>query len=194
MAKEDTTDKEQAKTAEEQQENVETTEAEATEAKEAIEEPLTEQDAQDKLKAEVGEFKDKYLRLYSEFDNFRKRTAKEKIEFMKSANKDLMLAIIPVIDDMERADKAFDKEKVTVDQVKEGFDLIILKLKKALEKEGLTEIESAVGKTFDVEYHEAVTQFPAPSEDMKGKVVDELEKGYKLGEKVIRFSKVVVGA
>jgi molecular chaperone GrpE len=147
----------------------------------------------EKLKQEVEAYKDKYLRLYSEFDNFRRRTAKEKVDFLKTANKDLILALLPVIDDFERSAKAFDKDKTTVEQLKQGNDLIYHKLKMIMEKEGLKAIEHTVGKPFDVEMHEAVTQFPAPSEDLKGKVVDELEKGYTLGDKVIRFSKVVVG-
>lgn len=147
----------------------------------------------EKAKAEVAEFKDKYLRLYSEFENFRRRTNKEKIEFLSSANKDLIKELLPVIDDFERADDAFDQEVTSLDQIKEGYDLVYKKFKSTLAKQGLKEIENPKGEVFDVEVHEAVTQFPAPSEDMKGKVVDQIEKGYTLGEKVLRFTKVVVG-
>lgn len=148
----------------------------------------------ERLKKDVEEFKDKYLRLYSEFENFRRRTAKEKVDFLKTANKDLILALLPVLDDFERGDKAFNKEKTSVEQLKEGYDLIFHKFKMALEKEGLKKIEVSQGSEFDVEQHEAVTQFAAPTPELKGKVIDELEKGYLLGDKVIRFSKVVVGA
>ena len=152
-----------------------------------------EETSEEKLKAELAEFKDKYLRLYSEFENFRRRTNKEKIEFLKTANKDLIVALLPILDDYLRADKAFDKANTTTEQVKEGYELIFKKLKTTLEKQGLKEIKNPSGEVFDTEYHEAVTQFPAPSKDMKGKVVDELEKGYMLGDKVVRFTKVVVG-
>ncbi len=157
-------------------------------------EELEGKEATKQLKTELGEFKDKYLRLYSEFDNYRKRTAKEKADFLKSANKDLILELLPVLDDLQRADKAFDPEKANIEQLKEGYDLVFQKFHKALQKNGLQVIAVKKGDTFDVEQHEAVTQFPAPSDDLKGKVIDEVEKGYKLGDKVIRFSKVVVGA
>ena len=177
----------------ESQEEAREEKAESTkEAKDEQKEP--EVSPEEKLKAELQEFKDKYLRLYSEFDNYRKRTAKEKADFMKSANRDLILSLLPTLDDWKRADKAFDPEKADASQVKEGYDLIFQKFSKVLEKEGVTPIEVQKGDDFDVEKHEAVTQFPAPSEDLKGKVVDELEKGYQLGDKVIRFSKVVVGS
>jgi molecular chaperone GrpE len=157
---------------------------------EGVEDEISELE---KAKTEVAEFKDKYLRLYSEFENFRRRTNKEKIEFLSSANKDLIKELLPVIDDFERADDAFDQEVTSLDQIKEGYDLVYKKFKSTLGKQGLKEIENQKGEVFDVELHEAVTQFPAPSEDMKGKVIDQVEKGYMLGEKVVRFTKVVVG-
>jgi len=168
----------------------ETTDNETIETKS---EALSEEDELAKAKAEIAELKDKHLRLYSEFENFRRRTNKEKIEFLKTANKDLIISLLPVVDDYLRADKAFDKENTTTEQVKEGYELIFKKLQASLGKHGLKEIDNSIGQAFDTEFHEAVTQFPAPSEDMKGKVVDELEKGYILGDKVIRFAKVVVG-
>jgi molecular chaperone GrpE len=166
---------------------------EANEGIDEMTEEVEEVSELEKAKAEVAEFKDKYLRLYSEFENFRRRTNKEKIEFLSSANKDLIKELLPVIDDFERADDAFDQEVTSLDQIKEGYDLVYKKLKNTLGKQGLKEIESQKGEVFDVELHEAVTQFPAPSEDMKGKVIDQIEKGYMLGEKVVRFTKGVVG-
>jgi molecular chaperone GrpE len=142
--------------------------------------------------AKIAELNDKYLRLYSEFDNYRKRTIKEKSDIIRTAGEDVFKAIIPSIDDFERAIKA--NENVTdVEPIKEGISLIYHKLKLACTQKGLEAIES-VGKPFDVDVMESITNIPAPSEDMKGKVVDEVEKGYKLGDKVIRFAKVVVGS
>ena len=136
--------------------------------------------------------KDKYLRLYSEFENFRKRTAKEKIDLIQTANENLILAVLPVLDDVDRAQKSFD-EAEDVKALKEGVNLVFEKLAKIMEQKGLEKMD-AQGEVFDVDLHEAITQIPAPSDDMKGKVVDVVEKGYKLGEKVIRFAKVVIGA
>lgn len=146
----------------------------------------------DKLKRENAELKDKFLRLYSEFENFRRRTSKERIELVKSAGEDVISALLPVMDDFERALKSVESvdEK---DPMKEGILLIHNKFHKVMESKGLKAMES-VGKEFDSEVHEAITKIPAPSEDMKGKVVDEVEKGYYLNEKVIRFAKVVIGA
>lgn len=142
--------------------------------------------------AKIAELNDKYLRLYSEFDNYRKRTIKEKSDIIRSAGEDVFKAIIPSIDDFERAIKA--NENVTeVEPIKEGISLIYHKLKLACTQKGLESIES-IGKPFNVDFMESITNIPAPSEDMKGKVIDEVEKGYKLGDKVIRFAKVVVGS
>lgn len=141
--------------------------------------------------AKIAELNDKYLRLYSEFDNYRKRTIKEKADIIRTAGEDVFKAIIPSIDDFERAIKA--NETVTeIEPIKEGVALIYHKLKLACTQKGLEPIES-IGKPFDVDVMESITNIPAPSEDMKGKVIDEVEKGYKLGDKVIRFAKVVVG-
>jgi molecular chaperone GrpE len=149
-------------------------------------------DETNKLKAEVAELKDKYLRIYSEFDNYRKRTAKEKIELSKAANEELMVALLPVLDDFERALKSFEKVQ-DIEAVKEGVKLVHNKFTRTLENKGLKPME-AIGNTFDADQHEGITQIPAPSDDMKGKVVDEVEKGYYLNEKLIRFAKVVIGA
>lgn len=147
----------------------------------------------EKLRAEVAEQKDKYLRLYSEFENFRRRTAKEKLEMVKTANEGLVAELLPVVDDFERADKSFT-EDADVKTIKEGNDLIYDKLVKALEKKGVKIIDVGPGSDFDPEFQEAITQIPAPDEKLKGKVVDVIEKGYLLGDKVVRFAKVVTGA
>lgn len=135
--------------------------------------------------------KDKFLRLFAEFENYKKRTTKERIELFKTASQELMTALLPIMDDFDRGlseiKKAKDKELL------KGMELINNKLKNTLTQKGLTLIEVNAGDTFDAEIHEAITQIPAPSEDLKGKVIDCVEKGYKLGEKIIRYPKVVIG-
>lgn len=143
------------------------------------------------LVAKVNELNDKYLRLYSDFDNFRKRTAKEKIELIQSGGEDVFKSMLPVLDDFERAIKS-NAEIQDINSIKEGFTLIFNKFKNTLTQKGLAEMKSA-GEPFNTDLHEAITNIPAPSEDLKGKVVDELEKGYTLNGKVIRFAKVVIG-
>lgn len=167
----------------EQTDNLNQTEGKTdTSASSATEDPV----------AKINELNDKYLRLYSEFDNFRKRTNKEKIDFFKTANEDVLKAILPVIDDFERAIKA--NENVTdVTAIKEGINLIYNKLKSTAQHKGLIAFDCK-GEIFDADTMEAITHIPAPTENDKGKVVDEIEKGYKLGDKVIRFAKVVVGS
>lgn len=145
------------------------------------------------LEASLAEQKDNYIRLYADFENFRRRTAKEKMEFMEQANAKLLLELLPVFDDFERALKAFETQEPNLESLKEGVLLIHQKFAKFLEKQGLVEIKST-HEPFDPEKHEAITQVPAPSEELKGKVIDTLEKGYMLGEKVLRFAKVVTGA
>ncbi len=140
--------------------------------------------------AKIKELNERYLRLYSEFDNYRKRTVKEKSEIIKTAAEDVFKAILPVIDDLDRAIKA--NEKVTdVEAIKEGMQLIHHKLKNTAQNKGLTSFDS-LGVVFNPDTMEAITHIPATEESQKGKVIDELEKGYKLGDKVIRFAKVVV--
>ncbi len=156
------------------------------------------QSKEDKLKEElkesqekIAELNDKYLRLYSEFDNYRKRTIKEKADIYKTAGEDVILSIISIIDDFERALKATaDTEENRAHR--EGMELIYNKFKKALEQKGVEEIK-AIGEIFDTDLHEALTKVPAPSEDLKSKVLDVIEKGYTMNDKVIRFAKVVVG-
>ena len=140
--------------------------------------------------AKVKELNERYLRLYSEFDNYRKRTIKEKSEIIKTAAEDVFKAILPVIDDLDRAIKA--NENVTdIEAIKEGMQLINHKLKSTTQNKGLTAFDS-LGIAFNPDTMEAITHIPATDESQKGKVIDELEKGYKLGDKVIRFAKVVV--
>lgn len=145
------------------------------------------------LKAEVEESKDKYLRLYSEFENFRRRNAKERLELIKTANEDLVTALLPVLDDFERAIKAMGDQEES-QAVQEGVILIQNKLIKVLEQKGLKAMDDLQGSAFDADIHEAITQIPAPEESLKGKIVDVIEKGYYLNEKVIRYAKVVIGA
>lgn len=155
------------------------------------EEQETVTSAAGKLEQELAEQKDKYLRMYSEFENFRRRTAREKLDMIKTANESMATALLPILDDFERALKTFEESD---DKRKEGILLIYDKLKKTLEQKGVTVMDIKAGDDFDAEFQEAITQIPAPEEKLKGKVVDVVEKGYTLGEKVIRFAKVVIGA
>jgi len=143
------------------------------------------------LGQKLDEMNDKYLRLFSEFDNFRKRTQKERLELFKTASEDVMISLLPVLDDFERALKAAE-ENGADENHKEGIDLIYNKFKNTLKQKGLESLDS-MNQDFDTDFHEAITNIPAPSPEMKGKVVDVIEKGYKLNDKVIRFARVVVG-
>lgn len=160
-------------------------------AEEQVKEP--ELSAEEKLEMELAEAKDKYLRLYSEFENFRRRNAKERIDLIKTASSDLMVELLPTIDDFERARKANENQE-DIEAVKEGFNLISTKLMKTLEAKGLKVMKTEKGTAFDADLHEAVTQFPVEDDKLKGKIIDTVEKGYYLGERVIRFAKVVIGA
>ena len=143
------------------------------------------------LKNDLLETKDKYLRLYSEFENYRRRTSKEKVEMINSANKELISLILPVIDDFERAIKLTSKENL--DTSMEGFELIFQKLNSLLEKQGVKKIEIKTGDDFDPDFHEAITKI-ASKKNLKDKIVDVIENGYMLDDKVIRFAKVVTGS
>ncbi len=143
------------------------------------------------LEKQVEEQKDKYLRLFSDFDNYKKRSARERNDTIQSAGKEIMSALIPVADDMERAMKAF-KESQDIESIKAGLELVYTKFVSTLENKGLKGFD-AIGEIFDVEKHEAITEIPAPNEEMKGKVIDQVEKGYYLNEKIVRYAKVVVG-
>ncbi len=143
------------------------------------------------VEEKLAEANDKYVRLYAEFDNFRRRTSKERIDLFKTANQEMILAVIPILDDFDRATQAFGTA-TDIESVKEGVNLIHTKLKNILTQKGLKEME-AIGQTFDVEIHEAITNIPAPAPEMVDKIIDQMEKGYTLNDKVIRFAKVIVG-
>ncbi|MES2875602.1 MAG: nucleotide exchange factor GrpE [Bacteroidota bacterium] len=147
---------------------------------------------EEKLKAEVAEWQNKHLRLYAEFDNFKRRTSKERLELLQIAGKDVIVDLLPVLDDFERAQKSMETA-TDIEAVKEGVKLVHHKLKNTLANKGLKEMD-AKGKDFDADVHEGITNIPAPSSDLKGKVIDELEKGYYLNDKVIRFAKVIIGS
>lgn len=157
-----------------------------------VPEPAEELSEVDKLKAEVATLNDKYVRLYAEFDNVKRRTALERRELLQTAGKDVIVSLLTVIDDFERATKAMETA-TDVKSVKEGVDLVHHKFKNILVQKGLKEMESK-GQVFNADIHEAITSIPSPSDDLKGKVIDEVEKGYTLNDKVIRFAKVIVGA
>ena len=144
-----------------------------------------------KLEVELSESRDKYLRLYSDFENYKKRVARDRIELVRIAGADMLLAVLPILDDMERAVKAMN-ETDDLAAIREGFKLIYNKLISITEAKGLKPMES-IGQLFNVDLHDAITNVAAPSENMKGKVIDEIEKGYYLNDKVIRHAKVIVG-
>ena len=145
---------------------------------------------EENFEEKFNELNDKYLRLYSEYDNYRKRTANEKVELIKTAAENTIVALLPILDDFERALPTMEKDEDKTHY--EGVMLIYNKLKRTLEQKGLEEIK-ATGEPFNTDEHEALTQIPAPSEDMKDKVIDVVQKGYKLNGKVIRYARVVVG-
>jgi molecular chaperone GrpE len=145
----------------------------------------------EKKQLELNEIRDKYLRLVAEFDNFKKRTAKERIELMQTANKEVILALLDVVDDMDRAAKQLETA-TDINAIKDGVMLVFNKLKSTLQSKGLKPMES-LHKEFDADLHEAITEIPAPSDELKGKVIDDLQKGYYLNDKLIRHARVVVG-
>jgi molecular chaperone GrpE len=152
---------------------------------------VEEDDETDKLKEELQQQKDKYLRLVAEFDNAKKRHARERIEWMQTAGKEIITALLDVLDDADRAEKQLQKSDDLV-QIKEGVQLVFNKLRTILQNKGLRTMES-ISKVFDVEEHDAITEIPIPDDNLKGKVVDEVQKGYFLNDKLIRHAKVVVG-
>lgn len=180
-------DKQAEKEAKKTEQEMEDTAAEEQEQEEEI---SAEVDEVAKLTSELEESKDKYLRLYSEFDNFRRRTAKEKLDLMQTAGEKILVELLPILDDFERAEQSTES---TDESVQEGLKLISQKLVNILQTQGLKEMETPEGTEFDPELHEAITQIPADKK-LKGKIVDTIEKGYFLGEKVIRFAKVVTGS
>lgn len=181
------TEQEQSKKAPtEEQEEVQQT-AENTTETQTEETAAPTEDLQTKL----DEMKDKYLRMYADFDNYKKRMAKERLELIKEAGKDVVLNLLPTLDDFERALKAAETA-TDVTSVKEGMELIHGKLLRSLEQKGLKAMD-AKEQPFDADVHEAITEIPAPTEELKGKVVDVVEQGYYLNDKIIRYAKVVVG-
>ncbi len=200
------TEKHEEKNIQKQEEEVEDVTFEKAEDSQVDEKNTSEEDkksetkkskksgSQKKIKAlenKLEELNDKYLRLYSEFDNYRKRTTKERIELQLSASKGVILEILPVVDDLERAIQSFEDHNLSK-EAKQGIELIYNKLMNILKQKGVEEIEVRE-KEFDTDFMEAITNIPAPSEKMKGKVVDVIQKGYKLNGKMLRFAKVVVG-
>ena len=180
------------------QENTENIEKEIIEnestseqTQENIEIPVVELTNEEKLQEDLAKEKDKFLRLFAEFENFKKRTAKERIDLFKTANQEVLVAMLPVMDDFDRAMVQISK---TEDELLlKGVELIHEKLKSTLVSKGLEQVEISVGDVFNADFAEAITQIPATSDDLKGKIVDVVEKGYKLGDKIIRFPKVVIG-
>ncbi|MBC2845618.1 nucleotide exchange factor GrpE [Winogradskyella flava] len=151
-----------------------------------------ERSAEEQLRDQLAAEKDKFMRLFAEFENYKKRTNKERIELFKTASEGVMVSMLPVLDDFERALMHIEEDK-EAEELRKGVLLIYNKLLTTLEQKGLSKIEVNKGDTFNADDHEAVTQIPAPSEDLKGKIIDVVERGYKLGDKVIRFPKVVIG-
>lgn len=145
----------------------------------------------DVLKDELGKEKNNFLRLFAEFENYKKRTSKERIELFSTANKELMTVLLPILDDFERGLKEVEKSSDNV--LLEGMQLIYNKFKNTLSQKGLKVMEVKQGDAFDAEIHEAISQIPAPSKKLKGKIIDTVEQGYKLGDTIIRYPKVVLG-
>ena len=167
-----------------EQENIQNTKNQEVKEEIKIEEPSVEE----LLQVE----KDKFLRLFAEFENYKKRTTKERFELYKTASQELMTSLLPIVDDFERALNHIEETPET-EELRKGVSLIHQKFYNTLEQKGLNKIEVKAGENFDTELHEAITQIPSPNQDLKGKVIDCLEKGYKLGNKIIRYPKVVIG-
>ncbi len=185
---------ESKKEEQEKEDAVDQAEAQKDSSDEESLEEETEIDEKEQLKAELEESRDKYLRLYSEFENFRRRTAKERIDLIGSATKDLIVDLLPVLDDFERAFKSLEnKSEKESDAAKEGLEIIQHKFRKILDQKGLKKLDIKKGDRFDPEFQEAITQTPA-GKKLEGKVVDVIENGYTLNDKVVRFAKVVTGA
>lgn len=155
-----------------------------------LNEPVANEDEVEKLKSEISELKDKYLRQVAEFDNFRRRTAKERIEMIQTAGKEVITSLLDVLDDCDRAEKQLQASEDTL--LKEGIQLVFNKLRSTLLSKGVKPMQT-IGTDFNPDQHEAITEIPAPTEELKGKVIDEVQKGYYMNDKIIRFAKVVVG-
>lgn len=176
---------------EEQEQPVTGTEEPVESAEGAVAEEPSLQEQIEQMKKDNQELKDKYLRLFAEFDNYKKRTVREKLDLMSTAAADTLAALLPVLDDFDRAKKAAEAEG-SVEPLSEGVQLVYNKLYSVLRAKGLEPMDT-IGQVFDPEFHEAFTEIPAPSEELKGKIVDTIEKGYKLNDKIIRHAKVVIG-
>ena len=170
-------------------EQVEVTQTETVEAEEQV---IEEQTIEEKLETELKQEKDKFLRLFAEFENYKRRTSKERIELFSTASEGVMKTLLPVLDDFERALSHIEDDK-EAEELRKGVLLIYQKLVSTLEQKGLKAVKVEKGDVFNADNHEAITQIPAPTDDLKGKIIDIVEKGYVLGEKVIRFPKVVIG-
>lgn len=176
----------------EQEEQVQATTDTQETTEEQAQEPVIELSREEQLEKEVTELKDKQLRMFAEFENFKKRTAKERIDLFRNAGLEFFESMLPILDDFDRAAKHREDSKEGEEMAK-GMDLIHSKLIGILDQKGLKAMESSIGNAFNTDFHEAITQIPAPSKKMVGKVIDETEKGYLLNDKVIRYAKVVVG-
>jgi|TARA_B110000014_G_C20072238_1_gene559313 molecular chaperone GrpE len=162
-----------------------------TTSEEAAQEAAVELSVEEQLTADLASEKDKFLRLFAEFENYKRRTSKERVELFKTASSSVMQAMLPVLDDLDRA--WIEIEKSEDENLIKGIELISTKFKATLKEKGLEILEVRKGDVFNADFHEAITQIPAPTNDLKGKIIDVIEKGYKLGDKIIRFPKVVIG-
>jgi len=163
-----------------------------TQGTETVVDETIELSKEEQLEKELSGSKDQYLRLFAEFENYKRRTSKERIELFTTANQELMSAMLPVMDDFERALKNIEATKENQSAL-DGITLIKNKFEGVLQAKGLSPMESTIGSEFDVDHMEAITKIPAPTPELAGKVIDEVEKGYRLGEKILRYAKVVVG-
>lgn len=162
-----------------------------TELNEEVETEQEEMSVEEQLREDLAKEKDKFLRLFAEFENFKKRTSKERMDLFKTAGQDVIVSLLPVMDDFDRALKEISKSEDK--ELFKGVELISNKFRETLKNKGLEEMEVSAGDAFDAEMHDAVTQIPAPEKKLKGKIIDVIEKGFKLGDKIIRHPKVVVG-
>lgn len=174
------------------EEQVDTAQTETVEVEEQVDEPVEEQTIEEKLQAEVKQEKEKFLRLFAEFENYKKRTSRERIELFSTASEGVMKTLLPILDDFERALTHIEEDK-EAEELRKGVVLIYQKMLTTLEQKGLKPMVIEKGEAFNADNHEAITQIPAPTDDLKGKIIDVVEKGYKLGDKIIRFPKVVIG-
>ncbi len=156
-----------------------------------LNEPVTDESELEKLQDELQEQKDKYLRLFADFENYKRRNAKERIELIQTAGKEVITSMLDILDDCDRAEKQIQSSQ-DIKQIKEGIQIVFNKLRSVLQSKGLKAMES-INTEFDTEKHEAITEIPAPTKELKGKVLDEVTKGYYLNDKIIRHAKVVVG-